>query len=238
MTTNPDSILSSIKKTVGFDDEFTAFDVDITLHINAAFGELQQLGVGGDTGFVITDDTTLWSQYVSDFTYQGMVKQYVYLFTKLAFDPPITSFGLDALQKQQEKLAWRINSAAEHINPPDNPFTEGVVSEADTVNQLFFEVKTKVLEFAATITPDAGRANTFYLTMTHFCTINAPVNGSDGEHINLELTSNGHAVTWGPGWNWGLSGEPDLSSGGLTDMISAVWRESSNDWVAGFTPGF
>lgn len=238
MTTNASSILSSTKKIVGFDDEFTAFDVDITTHINAAFGELQQLGVGGDTGFIITDDTTLWSQYVSDLVYLGMVQQFIYLSVKLAFDPPSTSFALEAIQKQLEKLSWRINSAAEHITPPDDPFTEGVVSEADTVSQLFFEVKTQTIEFASLITPNAGTANTFYMTMTGDCTINAPVNGSDGEHINFELTSNGHTVTWGAGWNWGVNGEPSLTGGGLTDMISAVWRELHNDWVAGFTPGF
>lgn len=238
MTTNPNSILSSTKKLIGFDDEFTAFDVDITMHINSAFGELQQLGVGGDTGFVISDATTLWSQYLSDLVYLGMVQQFIYLFTKLAFDPPATSFGIQAIEKQIEQLSWRINSAAEHINPPDNPFTEGVVAEADTVKQLFFEVKTKTLEFANIVTPNAGQANTFYLTMTGDCTINAPVSGSDGEHINLELTSNGHAVTWGAGWNFGINGVPNLSGGGLTDVISGVWRELHNDWVAGFTPGF
>jgi hypothetical protein len=238
MTTNPDSILSSTKKFVGFDDEFTAFDVDIIMHINSAFGALQQLGVGGDTGFVITDDTTLWSQYVSDLVYLAMVKHYIFLYTKLSFDPPATSFALDAINKQLEQLAFRINVAAEHITPPADPFTEGVVSEADTVTQLFFEVKTKTLEFASTITPNAGTANTFYLTLTGNCTINAPVSGSDGEHITLELTSNGHTVTWGSGWNFGDSGTPDLSGGGLTDIISAVFRESVADWYAGFTPGF
>ena len=237
--TNPDSILDSTKKFIGFDSTFTAFDIDITMNINAAFGSLQQLGVGGDTGFIISDNTTLWSQYVSDLVYLGMVKQYIFLSTKLAFDPPATSFAIEAIHKQLEQLGWRINVAAEHITPPDNPFIEGVVSEADTVSQLFFEVKTQTIEFASVITPNAGGANTFYLTMTGNCTINAPVNGSDGEHINLELTSNGHTVTWGPGWNWGANGEPDLSTTpGLTDMISAVWRELSNDWVAGFTPGF
>lgn len=234
---NPASILDSVKKVLGFDPDYTAFDLDITMHINSAFGSLWQLGVGGDTGFFITDNTTLWSQYVSQLSYLGMIQQYIFLNARLAFDPPATSFAINAIEKQLEQLAWRINIAAEHISPPSDPFAPANPLD-NGVTTSFFRVRTMNLEFASVVAPDAGLANTFYLTMTGNCTINAPVNGSDGEHITLEIIANGHSVTWGNGWNFGDAGEPTLSSGGQTDIISGVYRVSTTDWYSGFTPGF
>jgi hypothetical protein len=234
---NPDSILDSVKKTLGFDPEFTAFDLDIVLHINSAFGSLQQAGVGSDTGFVIQDNTTLWSQYVSSLLFLGMIKQYIFLAVKLAFDPPGTSFAIEAIQNQLLQLIWRINIAAETEDPPSDPFASTTIT-VDGTDVVAFIVKPITITFQAVVSMDAKRYNTFYLTMTGDCTINAPVNGADGEHITLELTSNGHVVTWGNGWDFGTAGEPELSSGGLTDIISAVYNEESATWRAGFTPGF
>ena len=101
MSSNPDSILDSVKKVLGFDSEYEAFDLDIMMFINDAFGSLLQLGVGADTGFVISDNTTLWSQYVTDLSYLGMVKSYIFMSARLAFDPPATSFGIDAFNEQR-----------------------------------------------------------------------------------------------------------------------------------------
>jgi hypothetical protein len=234
---NPASILDSVKKVLGFDPDYTAFDLDITMHINSAFGELQQIGVGGDTGFAIADNTTLWSQYVSSLTYLGMIQQFIYLSVRMAFDTPATSFAIAAIEKQIEQLSFRINIAAEHIDPPSDPFATTTITVEGSSN-TYFVVKTVQLGFASVVTMDASAGNTFYLTMTGNCTIEAPVLGTDGEHITLELISNGHTVTWGPGWNFGDNGEPSLSTGGLVDVISGVWRAADNEWLTGFTPGF
>ena len=48
------SILDSIKKNLGIVPEYTAFDDQIILDINAAFSTLHQLGFGPDEGFEIT----------------------------------------------------------------------------------------------------------------------------------------------------------------------------------------
>ena len=230
-TANPDSILDSVKKSLGFDPDYDAFDVDITLFINSAFGSLQQLGVGGDTGFTIQDNTTLWSQYVAHLSYLGLVKQYIYLSVKLAFDPPATSFGILAIENMLAQLGWRINVAVEAVDPPSDPF-----GTEDAVNK-YFVVATKTLDFDSVVTPDAGEANTFYLTLTGDCTINAPINGIDGGHVTLELTSAGFNVTWGNGWNFGTSGVPVLTDG-KTDIISAIYHQTTAEWYAGLTPGF
>ena len=48
-----ESILTSIKKLLGMDPTFVAFDEDIIMHINSAFSSLSQLGVGPVEGFKI-----------------------------------------------------------------------------------------------------------------------------------------------------------------------------------------
>jgi hypothetical protein len=237
MTANPNSVLDSVKKVLGFDPEFTAFDLDVTLLINSAFGQLNQLGVGGDTGFVISDNTTLWSQYISELQYLNMAKQYIFLWVRLSFDPPSTSFGIEAIQKLIQELAWRICSVVEHISPPSEPGAEEDAPTSDTT-VTWYKVKVADLTYASTVSPDAGEANTFYLELTGDCTINPPVNGADGQHITLEITSNGYSVFWPNGWNFGDPGTPPLSDGGKTDIISAVYRQSVADWYTGFTPGF
>jgi hypothetical protein len=112
-TFNADSILDSVKKALGLDFSDTSFDPDVTMFINSAFGPLQQLGVGPDTGFFISDNTVLWSDYVARADYLGMVQAFIIMSTRLVFDPPATSFGLDAIKGQLEQLSWRINVMAE-----------------------------------------------------------------------------------------------------------------------------
>lgn len=235
---NPLSILDSVKKVLGFDPDYTFFDLDITMHINSAFGSLQQLGVGGDSGFMISSNATLWSQYVEELVYLGMIQSYIYMKVRMAFDMPATSFAINAFEKQIEELAFRINIAAEHINPPSSPYATVDAGPGGGITTTYFKVLVATIPFAATVTPNAGEANTFYLSLDDSCTINAPISGADGEAIRLELTSNNHPVTWGAGWNFGTAGEPVLSSSGKTDIISAVYRQTAADWYAGFIPGF
>ena len=107
------SILNSIKKLLGIDAEDTSFDGDIIMQINSAFLGLTQLGAGPKTGFSIVDNTETWSSFIGEEPYLGAVKIYVFNKVKLAFDPPPTSFVIDAMNKQTAEIEWRINIAAE-----------------------------------------------------------------------------------------------------------------------------
>lgn len=105
-----DSILINIKKILGIDSTYDAFDLDIITHINTVFSDLQQLGVGPDNGFMIEDDTATWTEYFADNDVNwNAVKTYVYLRVRLLFDPPSTSYHITAIEKQIEKLEWRLN---------------------------------------------------------------------------------------------------------------------------------
>jgi hypothetical protein len=104
-----DSILNSTKKTLGLAEDYTAFDIDVLMHINSIFSVLNQLGVGPAVGFSIEDDTAVWSDFLEDDLRLNDVKTYMYLRVRMLFDPPTTSFHLSAMKEQIEEFGWRIN---------------------------------------------------------------------------------------------------------------------------------
>lgn len=107
-----DSILKSVKLQVNLLGEYTAFDQMIITYINSTFMVLQQLGVGPKSGHMIEDDTSTWTEYFAllgdDINYNA-VKTYMGLKVRLLFDPPQTSFVIEAINKQISELEWRLN---------------------------------------------------------------------------------------------------------------------------------
>ena len=103
------SILTSTKKILGIEEDYTAFDLDIITHINTTFNTLAQLGIGPSSGFMIEDETPTWTDFVSNDLLLNSVKTYVYLKVRILFDPPTTSYLIDALQNQVSELEWRLN---------------------------------------------------------------------------------------------------------------------------------
>lgn len=106
-----DSILTSIKKLLGLPEEYEHFDVDIIIHINAVLMTLTQLGVGKSEGFMITDKTQTWNDFIptDDVMKVGAVKSYVFMKVKLAFDPPQSSFAIESYNKLINEYEWRMN---------------------------------------------------------------------------------------------------------------------------------
>jgi hypothetical protein len=232
MPVNPESILDSTKQLLGVGPDDESFDVDIITHINMCLKILDQLGTGPEDGFTVTDRTQLWSDY--DPAILQPVKSYVYITVRLLFDPPVTSFGLDAGFKIRDELGWRINVLAEEVNPPAE--LPELLPDGGSLRTAFAP-KVVTVAYAPTVTPDATAGNVFHLTLYGACVINAPAGGMDGQHITMELTSNGFPVTWGPGWDFGSIGIPVLSAD-KTDIISAVFHELFAEWHAGYTLGF
>lgn len=232
MPIDTESVLDTTKKLLGIDPEYTAFDVDVMTHTNTAFGILRQLGVGPTEPFKITDNTATWGDFSPDMDRLQGVKSYVYTFVRILFDPPVTSFALTAIKEVRNEMEWRLNVEGEDITKPTPP-----PSSDWAPPEWGFTPKPVNLGYAPEVTPDMDDGNVFYLTLYGDCLINPPANGKDGGHMTMELTSDGYAVTWGPGWNWGTYGPPVLSPAG-TDIISAVFREQFGEWHAGWTPGF
>lgn len=104
-----ESILNSTKKILGIEADYYAFDTDILMHINAVFSTLQQLGIGPVEGFAIEDATTEWSSFLGGDPRLNAVKTYVYLRVRMLFDPPGTSYLINAMDEQRKELEWRLN---------------------------------------------------------------------------------------------------------------------------------
>lgn len=120
------SILKSTKKILGLAEDYTPFDLDILTHINTAFFNLTQLGVGPVGGFHIEDDSAVWADFYADDVEADLfqaVKSYVYLKVRSLFDPPATSYLIEATAKQIQELEWRLNSQREETEwvDPDPP---------------------------------------------------------------------------------------------------------------------
>lgn len=118
------SILISTKKILGVAETYTVFDLDIITHINAAFVILHQLGLGQEDGFMIDDETYMWEDFLVPMTQLNLVKTYVYLKVSMLFDPPSTSFLIEAKTKQIEEYEWRLSTFREWGLDPVDPMTE------------------------------------------------------------------------------------------------------------------
>jgi hypothetical protein len=129
-----ESILDSVKETLGVPVDSTSFDQELILYINAALSDLNQLGVGPKDGFAITDKTAIWGDFLTNTLKMNDARTYAALRVKLLFDPPSTSFVIAAIQEQLKESAWRLNAKREEtdwVNPDpvdpvlsDDPFAD------------------------------------------------------------------------------------------------------------------
>jgi hypothetical protein len=105
-----DSILTGTKKILGIAEDYTVFDYDIIIFINGALSTAEQAGAGLTTVFSIEDSTDTWESLGLDPQNLAMLKNYVYLKARLLFDPPPTSFAIEAMNKQIEEFEYRMNT--------------------------------------------------------------------------------------------------------------------------------
>ena len=108
------SVLNTTKKLLGLDADDDSFDSDICIGINSAILTLSQLGLEGNEGFIVTDDTQEWSDYLNDNKLLPMVQQYIHLKTKMSFDPPQNSIVCENLKQIITELEWRIRMMSEN----------------------------------------------------------------------------------------------------------------------------
>lgn len=109
-----ESILTSIKKLLGIEEDYKQFDTDIIIHINTVLMGLTQIGVGPEEGFAITDEYSTWEDFIGDKPYLNSVKSYMYLRVRTLFDPPLSSAALDSMKKLADEFEWRLQVAVEN----------------------------------------------------------------------------------------------------------------------------
>lgn len=117
-----DSILLSVKKSLGLDPSMTHFDPDIIICINSVLNVLTQLGVGSSKGFIISSEDSTWDELIGEDQRLNMVKTYVFLKVKIIFDPPTTGAVLESCKELIKEYEWRLNVQVD----PENTFDEEV----------------------------------------------------------------------------------------------------------------
>ena len=109
-----DSILTSTKKLAGLMNEYEFFDPDIVMYINSVFLVLKQIGVGPKEGFVISDESAYWEDFIPDnVILREATKTYMGAKVRLQFDPPTNSTHLEALKASIAEHEWRLKLEAE-----------------------------------------------------------------------------------------------------------------------------
>lgn len=108
-----DSILKTIRRMIGPDEDYEHFDTDLIIHINSAFSRLCQLGVGPETPFHIRGLEETWCDFKEPGHLED-IKTYIYLSVRVIFDPPASAVIMDAYQEQIRKLEWLLMETAAH----------------------------------------------------------------------------------------------------------------------------
>lgn len=107
-------ILSTIKDAIPISLEDTSFDGELLMAINSAASVLTfQIGVGPVTGITITAETD-WSEIYTD-KRLAMVEEYLYLKTKLKFDPPSNATLLSTIKEEIVNSEWRIGIVVDQL---------------------------------------------------------------------------------------------------------------------------
>lgn len=101
------SILISIKKLLGLDVDYHDFDTDIIISINTALMIVNDIGLGVE-GFMIEGPNETWEDFLGDDANLHAVKTYVYIRTRLIFDPPSSATVLESYNAQAKELEWRL----------------------------------------------------------------------------------------------------------------------------------
>lgn len=106
-----ESILTSIKKLLGIEEEYEVFDPDIIMHINTVFAILKRMGVGPSEGFSIQGAESTWNDFMGEDpdAILESVKTYIYLKVKLIFDPPSGSAILESIKENIRELEWGLH---------------------------------------------------------------------------------------------------------------------------------
>lgn len=103
------SILESVRSVLVSPDD-TSFDDELIMHINGVFLSLNELGIGPTDVFSIEGDTEVWSDFTGNIKETSVIRTYMALKVKIAFDPPTNSTLLDSLRRNLDELEWRLHN--------------------------------------------------------------------------------------------------------------------------------
>ena len=129
-----DSILNTVKQALGVEMDYAGFDTNILLDINSAIWSLNQIGVGPTNGFVVKGESENWSELIGDSIKLESVKTYIVDKVRLSFDPPTSSYLVEAIQKQIQELEWRL------LIEVDRVFTDGILLSRSALTNVIEDI--------------------------------------------------------------------------------------------------
>jgi hypothetical protein len=123
---NPEKyIIASTRMAVGLEPEGEDFKIEILMHIKAALSVLNQNGIGNELNTISITDTTTWTDFYDSLqtlprAVPELIPMFVYLKTKILFDPPPPS-NVEFYKIYIEEMLWRLKVAFEYqpivVNP-------------------------------------------------------------------------------------------------------------------------
>lgn len=106
--TSGEGVLYDIKTQLGpIPMEQTAYDADLIILINGILNTFENIGLPKPQTYV-KDATTMWQELFGDHPDLHAINQYVFTKVKLLFDPPGTSYLINAFKEVADELEWRL----------------------------------------------------------------------------------------------------------------------------------
>jgi hypothetical protein len=127
------SILLSTKKILGIAPDYLVFDLDIITHINSSLSIVNQLGVGPMGSMAIEDESAEWDDLDIPQNQLSLVRTYIFLRVRMLFDPPGTSFLIDAMTKQIQEHEYRLS----YFREATVPMGEEVRSDYENIDPIY-----------------------------------------------------------------------------------------------------
>lgn len=106
----PTSILKTVRGSLGLGTNDASFDHEIIIHVNNALAVLNQNGVG--LPIIVTGEEQVWddfkdpTQNMSNTMFEQS-KMYVFIKTKILFDPPPPS-NIKYMAEAADETLWRL----------------------------------------------------------------------------------------------------------------------------------
>lgn len=108
------TLLTEIKKQLCVGNDTTAFDDEIQSYISPILLTLNELGALSDEEMtLLLQDPNLDINTIFKDDIRAVAITYIGMKVKLIFDPPSTSFVLEAFNRQLEELEWRMRQKIE-----------------------------------------------------------------------------------------------------------------------------
>lgn len=115
------SILYTIKTMLDIDPSNCDFDTFILVGINSAISVLVQLGVVTGKIRTVTGIEETWADVLGYEEVFEAAKMFVFIKTRLIFDPPANSFIVNAFQDQLKEYEWRLAVLVDERRLADEP---------------------------------------------------------------------------------------------------------------------